>query len=95
MPKSKWRPSVCKGCGLTVDQGVPVSKNGWCPDCGLAAALVAAVQMAEREGPVWEEWCRKMAADVIPRRHQGVGGRFFYDPLPENPCGTTDLEDSA
>lgn len=54
------RIAVCKGCLANELEVGPISRRGWCEDCGVAVAVTAAVSMKDRRGPAWDAYVSSM-----------------------------------
>ena len=76
MPKSKWRPSKCKYCPASVENGDVISKRGLCTECGLQRAMTAARNLAEGSGDFHRRWEENPGGFPEGRVSRGVGGRL-------------------
>lgn len=71
---SAWRPKACKRCNVKRADGVTISKNGYCPACGLSEALDALRSMHERRGVHNDRYRAALAEGRVGRPRNGVGG---------------------
>lgn len=59
--RERRRPEKCRRCRRPHGE-VYVSFRGLCTECSIAAVAESNRSMAERSGPAYERWKKKMAA---------------------------------
>jgi hypothetical protein len=50
----KAKPKLCKICGRSEADGVPISRRKLCRECAMRRMLQEISEMARREGEFWE-----------------------------------------
>ena len=54
------RRSACRRCDARVDQGAIISRAGLCLRCAMTARAQLQIEMALRQGPIWERYVAGM-----------------------------------
>lgn len=70
----RWFYKACRDCKVPRSGDVPISRQGYCPRCGMARALDAVRSMHERVGEHNDRYRAALAEGRVGRPRNGVGG---------------------